>query len=978
MQPNKKSFVLVQLLLLSFFFAARISSQNTAKQLLTDANGYSYQSFENDPIDLRLYTLKNGMKVYLAPSQDEPRIRTSIMVKSGSKHDPADATGLAHYLEHLLFKGTDRLGTLDYEKEAPYLQKIEALFEKRRQTSDVEEKNRIYKKIDSLSQAASKYALSKEYNNIMSEMGAWRVNAFTTFDRTGYISNIPANYLEKWLTLEAERFRNPTFRTFHTELETVYEEMNTIIDDGPRYALFQMYETLFSKHQYGHQTAIGKIEHLKNPSLTEIKKYFDTYYVPNNMAIMLCGDFDPDEAIQLVVAHFGSMQRQELPKLITPNEPPLNRPAVKHIEAPGTEMLRMGFRFKGHGTDDALMVKLIDMIVMNGRAGIFDLNINKAQKAQQVSTFVDGLKDYSIHVITGFPKEGQSLTELKDLILQEIEHVKTGNFPDWLVEAVINDLKQIYMRTLESNDGKSGLLIESYSFDIPWNEQIAEIEKLNQITKADIMAFAKKNYKNNYAVVYKKTGLESDVKRIEKPGITPIALNEEKESAFKQKIDGIKSESVKPRFLHFDQDIEKRQLHNGTTVNIIKNTTNELFTLNLDFDLSQNNDKLLDLAVDYLPFAGTGTYTAAEIEEEFYKLGCSFSINTNSFTTSIFLSGLTENFEKALELFDHVLTNIQADEAALETLRNKIFKERSDWKKSKNEIRRWLTNYGLYGSDSPYKNVFSEQELHNIKATELAEKIRTLMNHEHRIFYYGPHASLDLKTILNKKLEKRSKLIPVKKDRRFTNKVYHSNNVCIAEAETKQIDIVLLSNLKPFHPDVIGMVYLFNQYFTDLFFQELREARALAYSAYCGIDIPSSSDRSYQLYAFVGTQSDKYAEAIEAAHNLIYNMPLNASGFENAKKAMMEKISSERIVKFNILNEYDLATKRGLDYDLRKDVYEAIPNISLNDFQKFYESLIKDNPFSLLIVGDKNEIDPEQLKKYGKPQFLSHEEVFGF
>ena len=286
---------------------------NAKKQM--DKIENNYKSIPNDPLKARVYTLDNGLKVYLTSYKDAPRVQTNIAVRAGSKNDPENATGLAHYLEHMLFKGTDIYGTLDYEKEKPLLDQIELLYEEYRSIdmSDDTNRNRVWNKIDSVSGLAAKYAIANEYDKMVTSLGAKGTNAYTSNEKTVYINDIPSNQIEKWLKLEAERFRMPVFRLFHTELEAVYEEKNISLGNDGRKMFQALMDGLFPTHQYGQQTTIGTIEHLKNPSLTEIRKYFNKYYVPNNMAICLSGDFDYDETIKLVDKYWGSFERMEDP-----------------------------------------------------------------------------------------------------------------------------------------------------------------------------------------------------------------------------------------------------------------------------------------------------------------------------------------------------------------------------------------------------------------------------------------------------------------------------------------------------------------------------------------------------------------------------------------------------------------------------------------------------------------------------------------
>ncbi len=261
---------------------------------------HTFFTVTGDPLRTRMYTLKNGLTVYMSVNKAEPRIYTSIAVRAGSKNDPADATGLAHYLEHMLFKGTDKYGSLDYEKEKKLLDKVENLYEKYRSTTDEEKRKEIYREIDKTSGEAAKYAIANEYDKMLSAIGAKGTNAYTSFEQTVYINDIPANQLETWLKIEGERFRNPVLRLFHTELEAVYEEKNISLDSDRRAIFFGLLDKLFPVHNYGQQTTIGTINHLKNPSIKKIKEYYSNYYVPNNMALCISGDFDPDQAIKWI------------------------------------------------------------------------------------------------------------------------------------------------------------------------------------------------------------------------------------------------------------------------------------------------------------------------------------------------------------------------------------------------------------------------------------------------------------------------------------------------------------------------------------------------------------------------------------------------------------------------------------------------------------------------------------------------------
>ena len=372
----RKSILICGIIFGSVFTHAQLK---TVKK--TDNKGYTYEMVENDPSNTRIYTLKNGLKIYLAQLKDEPRIQTHIAVKTGSNNDPEDNTGLAHYLEHMVFKGTSKIGTQNWAVEKPLIKQISDLYEQHKAEKDPAKKVEIYKKIDQVSQEASKYAVANEYDKLISSLGASGTNAHTSLEETIYHNNIPNNELEKWLKVESERFGELTLRLFHTELEAVYEEFNRAQDNDGRLVFYKMMQTLFPKSHYGTQTTIGTSEHLKNPSMVAIHNYFDKYYVASNMAVMLIGDFDFDTAVPMIDKYFGNYATKPAPQQYVAKEEPIKSIVTSEVFSPSSERVQFAYRFNGANSDDAKYVTLIDYILSNSTAGLIDLNINQQQKA---------------------------------------------------------------------------------------------------------------------------------------------------------------------------------------------------------------------------------------------------------------------------------------------------------------------------------------------------------------------------------------------------------------------------------------------------------------------------------------------------------------------------------------------------------------------------------------------------------------------
>ena len=423
---------------------------------------YSYDSVPNDPTHTRIYSLDNGLKIYISIYKNEPRIYTSIPVRVGSKNDPSNATGLAHYLEHMLFKGTDQYGTNEFSKEKVELQKIDSLYDIYGTQTDTIQRKKTYHKIDSISQVASKYSIANEYDKMMSNLGAKGTNAYTGMEQTVYINDIPTNQLHKWLLIEGERFRNPIMRLFHTELEAVYEEKNRNLDDDYAKLDEATNAGLFQKHPYGTQTTIGTIEHLKNPSLKKIKEYLKTYYVPNNMAICLAGDLNPDSTIKWIDQTFGALLSGPVPTFNSPIEEPISAPIIKNVIGPFPETLCLAFRLPGAGTKEAELLELMSSILNNGNAGLIDLDLVQKQKVGSANCYPEIFNNYSAHIFYASPKEGQKLNALKDLLLLEIEKVKKGDFPEWLLSAIISNLKLQRINQYETNNGRVSYFVNAF------------------------------------------------------------------------------------------------------------------------------------------------------------------------------------------------------------------------------------------------------------------------------------------------------------------------------------------------------------------------------------------------------------------------------------------------------------------------------------------------------------------------------------
>lgn len=944
---------------------------------------YKYETVPGDPLKVRIYTLDNGLKVYLTVYKDAPRIQTAIAVKTGSKNDPVDNTGMSHYLEHMMFKGSDEFGTLNYSAEKPLLDEIEATFELYKSTKDPVQRKAIYHKIDSLSGVASTFAIANEYDKLVGTIGAKGTNAFTSNEETVYVNEIPSNKIQPWLDIEYERFKDPVFRLFHTELETVYEEKNISLDTDDDKIYEALFAGMFPTNTYGTQTTIGTVEHLKNPSLKSLKEYYHARYVPNNMAIIMSGDFNPDEVIASIDATFGKLQQKPVTPYVPAVEKPITAPVVENVLGPDAESVTIGFRLGGARTQDADLVNVFSKVLSNGTAGLIDLNLNQAQKVLEAGSFPYIMADYTADIYYGKAKEGQSLEDVKDLILSQIELVKKGDFPDWLIPAVINNIKLEKIKSQETNNGRVFNILDGFIQDVPRKDVVEETDRLSKITKKDIVDFANRNYSNDYVIVYKRTGTPPETMKVEKPTITPVTMNRDAESEFLKHIMNEQTKGIDPVFINFDQDIKKLTLKQNVPVLYVNNSENQTFNLTYYFTMGTNNNKAYKTALDYLSFLGTSKYTPSQVQEEFYKLACSFNVNCGNDEIRISLTGLTENMGKGIQLLESILSDAQPNPDALNGLVSDILKRRDDNKLDKSTIL-WsgLYNYGVYGKTNPYTNILPETELKNLKPEDLISLTKGLTGYEHKVLYYGPMTTDALVTMLNNEHKVAAALKPLPVPVKFDELATDATKVYSIDYDMKQVEIIMLSKSDSYDPTLVPVIRLFNEYFgggmNSVVFQEIRESKGLAYSAYGGYRTPSQPWQHYYLFSYIGTQNDKLPEAMKTMFGIFNNMPESEKALSSSKDAIINKIRTERITKMNIINTYLQAQRFGLKDDIRKAVYEQVPGMNFADLKAFQQKYIKDKKYSILILGKTDMLDKTTLGSYGPITPLSLQDVFGY
>ncbi len=951
------------------------------------AQNYSYQTFPNDPYKIRKYTLSNGLTVFLGVNKKEPRVETMIAVKAGSKTDPSNNTGLAHYLEHLMFKGTEKYGTLNYDIERGLIQSIEEHYAIYNSSKDSTFRKQIYKIIDSLSIAASRFAIANEYDNMMQNLGASGTNAFTSDEMTVYVNNVPSNNIDKWLTVEGERFRMPVFRLFHTELEAVYEEKNIGLDNDNRKAEEALMASLFKIHPYGTQTTIGTVEHLKNPSLKAIRDYYNKNYCPNNMGIIMIGDLDPDATIKLIDKYFSYMKPQQIPPLKFPQDEYLTKPILKVVTGPDAAFLKMGYRTPGAGTREATILELVSALLYNGTSGILELDLLKKQRVQSLTLSVNTLQDYSVLEIMAKPKTispGNDMPIILDLsheVYLTIQKLANGDFDEKMIKSVLANKKVELMRKQSDSRSITYDVLDAFVTEVDWNKYYGKLDEMGKVTKQEIIDFAKKYLGEGYAIVVKTKGTDTTIKKVDKPQITAVQTNAGLQSDFTRKLLEVPSPTIKPVFAALSKIVETT-LKSGIQLSCVQNKKNGLFNLTIIWEVGKLNIKTLPLALGYLKYLGTEKHTPDDMAKSFYDIACEYNFGSGDRQTYINISGLNENFDKALALVEDLFTNPKEDKEKFTEYLNIVRKTRIDNKQNKRLINQGLTNMALYGPMNPFSYNLKPDEIEKQNPDDLLKVIKLLFNFKPHIDYYGPDKI--------KKIGKRIKklhYIPQKWDSippaiDFRRTFVPQNKVLFVDYDMVQAELQWVRNCTPYDVTQTPVINMFNEYYGggmgSVVFQTIRESKALAYSCYMVTRQPEYKEQPFTINAYIGTQADKMPEAITSMNELIKTMPETDQLLISAKASIMSQIESERYDDEDLLSLKNRLAKLGLTEDPRKLIYEKIKDLSFTDLQNYFRTNINVPGYTLCVVGSKKKIQMPELMKYGQLMEVNLQMLFGY
>ena len=693
---------------------------------------------------------------------------------------------------------------------------------------------------------------------------------------------------------------------------------------------------------------------------------------------------ETDELIKKIDTKLGYMKPKPVEEYKSPVEKPIEGPLVAEVYSPTSEALRIAYRTGASGTKDAAVIDLLSSILYNGKAGLFDLNLNKQQKTQGASAGNLQLKDYGVFQLIASPKQGQTLEEVRDLLLEQISILKKGNFDESLLKATIANYKLGRLQALEDNTSRANNLADEFikNRGLIYNKEVALLDEMSRITKKDVIDLANRTFSDkNYVVLYKRKGEDKNIIKVVKPPITPVETNEGKQSEFVKTILASPLTPLKPVFVDYQKDLQKSKLGKADVL-YVQNKDNGLFNLYYRFDMGSWNNKMLPLATQYLSFLGTDKYSAEDISKQFYNLACTFSISADNEITTISISGLEENFDKAAGLFEHLINNCKPDAAALENLKNRLLRSRANSKTNKAAITSAMLNYAWYGAVNPIRYTLSDEEIKNLKAEDLTNLLHSLMNYEHKVLYYGPKTLPAAIASIQSIHKLPATWVPAPAAMKFERTRQADNQVLFTDYDAVQSEVYWIKNLDTYDPKEEAMVRLFNGYFGQgmgsVVMQTLRGSKALAYATEAGIITPAKKDDSYSAYAYVGSQADKMNEAVMGMNDLLNELPKTEQSFINTRKNLMQDIETGRITKENIIFNYLSSQRKGLDHDIRRDTYAAYANLTLNDLYKYHSTFLSKKPYTYAVIASEKRINVDDLKKYGEVKKLSLQELFGY
>jgi predicted Zn-dependent peptidase len=921
-----------------------------------------------DPLGATIHRLQNGLTVYISTDRTRPRVSAWIAVRAGSRQDPADSTGLAHYLEHMLFKGSSSLGTTDIEAERAHLSKIARLYDELRSAGGEARRAEILAAIDTETQKSSAFAIPNEFDQLYAALGIRGVNAFTSTDETVYIADVPSNRFDAWVRVEGDRFADPQFRLFYPELEAVYEEKNRSLD-SPSSRLFQAIgKALFPTHPYGTQPTIGLVSHLKTPAYGDMVEYFERWYVPNNMAVILAGDIDAARALPALEKAFGGLSPKPLPESLPGTIEPIRGRKLVEVVAEGENAVYLSWQMPAYTHDDRAALEVMDLLLDNSTSGLLNVDLVLPQKLPRAGSFLWMMTEAGQFSVYGTARAGQSHDEVERLLLAVIARLEQGEITQADIDAVVVNAEIQLKESLESNGARVRAMAEAFINRESWDREVAALARMRAVTPADVKRVAAR-LGRDYVVARRVAG-KFTPPRIDKPKITAVKLDTTKKSTFAESVAAMPATELSPEWLVEGEHYRKLAGPGGDVI-AVTNDKSDLFAVSYSWEIGSRRDRLLCFALDAVETAGTDKLDAVALKKKLYAMGTSITFGCGPDGVTASISGIDRNLEASVALLRDWLGKPAIDATTLGKLVDNTVSRRADALAEPRFVARALASYADVGSDAPSLLEPGTKQLEALKnkrgPADLARRAASLLGLRHRTGYFGPRPAgpaLVKLLALGDRLRK-TPAVPALRYRKVRRPTIYFVDKTAAQA---QVSITFPH--APLADARVPVARLYSEYVGGgmgaLIFQEIREARGLAYSAWAGYATGDDKRDQSSLYAGLGTQADKTGEALAAILELLGNLgELEARRFAVARESLVTRYQSARPEPRAIAGQVFGWMDLGLDRDPRPRYLAAFEAAAQKDLATFAVPLAKGPPI-IAITGPADRIDLKALGKIGQ------------
>lgn len=935
----------------------------------------SYQSQAEDlnALKVKEYRLENGLTVWLNEDHSQPKVFGAVVVKAGAKDCPD--TGIAHYFEHMMFKGTDRIGTLDYESEKVLLDSIAMKYDELAMTEDTAARARLQKEINELSIRSSEYVIPNEFNRLINRFGGSGLNAATSYDATIYFNTFSPQYMVQWAEINSERLINPVFRLFQSELETVYEEKNMYGDFIGGQVMDTLMARYFGPHPYAYPI-IGSTKNLKNPRLTEMHKFFEDYYVASNMALILSGDFDAQQVMPILEKAFSRIRSGNAPKQEKVMLPPFNGRETMKVKFPIPFIKAMGLGFRGvsanHEDQVALNIAVNLLNNANGTGYLDKLMVE--HKLMGALAINESMNEAGILAVAIMPKLLiQSYSSAEKMVWDEINRVKNGDFSDEMFNSLKLEQKRQYASSLENIDSRATIMMNLFSQGKSWNDYLNEVARIESITKEDVVRVAQKYFSNNYLCVTKSTG-KYPKDNLPKPAFSPVVpRNADASSSYAKQLEKIPEQQVAPRIIDFEKDVKTSKLTPLVTLYTTPNPLNDIFTLNISYGIGALEQPELMQLTNYLQLLGTESLSFEQFRSRLQSIGSTlaFDVTPDAFVMKV--TGFDNHIDETMELVGDFIRHAKADDKKLRQIVDDAKVSEKAFFKSGDNVASALLEQVKYGDQSRYLRKLSLSQIKKLKGKDMLaiyDKVRSVQCDLH---YCG---TLPVEKVIGTIRQH----LPLERTTIASNSPYYR--------ELKQYDrpTVFFIDMPDMAQSIVyGYVKgdpvddkasrhasrLFSVYFggdmSSLMFQEIREFRSFAYRTSGRYQLPNHAHKGTagSFTAMLSTQSDKTLDALGVLDSLIREMPLKPERVEAVKQTLVNRINNDYPPFRNLSEKVASARMEGFDRDPAEEFLRDIATMDMQDISRFYREQISGRPVVYVIAGNRKHIDMKKLAKYG-------------